>query len=332
MPLTGWGDFGMGLSDEERRAAMRRAIFAAGMNIQQRAGREGFGAFSGLTANIGGGLYDASSQIVAQRAAAAKAAEAQRQQAAEDEAQRLLIEKRRRELLAEDASDDEKKREVERRKAAVAAIEDPKLKGELELRIGQTNFWDVLDKKRAPAPAAKAPVTKTFSDHTTRQWDPATSSWKIVASKPAGEGKASDNVVESVIAKGDKAVAASRAKAMKRADAEIAAIVKANRKNPEKPTPVPNRFMLAKKYEAEELDAARYAAGLPKPGQRPSFADQMESIPNARTSDRGAALTAIPDAKVNQAIELELMGVPASKKKAAEAELRAAYAAGLWKP
>lgn len=36
---------------------------------------------------------------------------------------------------------------------------------------------------------AKAPEVKEFADGTTRQYDPATQSWKVVARKPAGEGK-----------------------------------------------------------------------------------------------------------------------------------------------
>lgn len=35
----------------------------------------------------------------------------------------------------------------------------------------------------------KAPETKDFADGTTRQYDPATQSWKVVARKPQGEGK-----------------------------------------------------------------------------------------------------------------------------------------------
>lgn len=36
---------------------------------------------------------------------------------------------------------------------------------------------------------AKAPDIRDFADGTTRQYDPATQSWKVVARKPAGEGK-----------------------------------------------------------------------------------------------------------------------------------------------
>ncbi len=43
--------------------------------------------------------------------------------------------------------------------------------------------------KPIEATGAKAPEVRDFADGTTRQYDPNTQSWKIVARKPAGEGK-----------------------------------------------------------------------------------------------------------------------------------------------
>lgn len=296
--MPAWGDFGMGLSEEERRRAMREAIFRAGIGITQRAGTEGFGAFAGLPGQIGAGLYDAGAGIVSQRAAQAKAAEAARQQALDDEAQQLLIQKRRRELVGADAENDEKAREIERRKAAVASVSDPKLKAELELRIGQTNFWSVLDKKQAPPKDPAAPTTKRFADNTTRMWNPKTSSWDVVARRPEKEA-GGDGDFGKVIAAGDKAVVAGRTKALARADLEISEIRKENEKKLAPPVPLPNRFELAKRYELEELEGARYAAGLPSTKERPSFA-RSAPAPGGKALEGPTSRAAAPTADVGE--------------------------------
>lgn len=57
----------------------------------------------------------------------------------------------------------------------------------------QTQTWDVLASKPAGTADDKAPQVQTFADGTSRQWNPQTRSWDIMASKPAGRSRQNFN-------------------------------------------------------------------------------------------------------------------------------------------
>lgn len=277
-----FGDFGLGLDDDARRQAMRAALVDAGLTIMGRASTEGFGGLDdGFGAFVSG--YRGNLEEAAERR------EEQRRQALEDEMrrERLASLAEGREDRADRRADREATaaaREEERaaRRAALDQIEDDKVRGELELRIAQPNFWEVLDRKTA---LPSAPTTRDFPDGTERQWDPVAGDWKVVARKPPKPEGASDDPGFAGAGRilGDSAASmeAARKAALKRADAEITQIRKENEKGEAEPLPIPDRMKLANSFILEELEGARFERGLPSPSKPGAAAPPRPPAPVA---------------------------------------------------
>lgn len=268
-----FGDFGLGLDDDARRQAMREALVDAGLTIMSRAGTEGFGSLQHGLGSFVGGYRDSLGRMDQER-------EERRREALEEEYRQERLESLRQ--AREDrlqrgeereVSKAERERELGARRQALEAIADDKVRGELELRIAQPNFWEVLDRKTAPP---SAPTTRDFPDGTERQWDPVAGEWKVIARKPPKEeGESYDPGFASagrILSASADSMEDARESALKRADAMIAEIRKQNAEKTAEPVPIPDRLTLARKLEQEELEAARYRRGLPppvKPGAAP---------------------------------------------------------------
>jgi hypothetical protein len=308
MPLT---DFGLGFDEEERRQAMRQALVEAGMAIMGRAPTEGFGAFgAGGTAFLGG--YRSSLEDMDKRRRQQREDELEDQYRKErTESYKAATEDRLERGKERDEEKAARKADLDARKAAIAEIADDKVRGELELRIAQPNFWEVYDKRTEPAKDKKAPEVRNFEDGTTREWDPMTGDWKVLARKPPERNDApslSEAMASSRSKREASASADARKAALKRADAEIANLRKQNRKGTAPEVPIPARLELAKKYEIAELGASRYREALPPLSSAPQAAParpapmpMMAAPPAAPRALPTTATAAVPGAEPSPA-------------------------------
>lgn len=293
-----FGDFGLGFDDDARRQAMRSALVDAGLTIMGKASTEGFGGLDdGFGAFVSG--YRGNLERMDEER------EERRRQALEEELrrERLASLAEGREDRADRRADREAgaaAREEERaaRKAALEQIEDNKVRGELELRIAQPNFWEVLDKRTA---SPKAPETRNFSDGTTRVWDPVAGDWRVESSKPPKAEKGDDYDTGFAAAGrilGDSAASmeAARKAALKRADAEITRIRKENEKGEAEPLPLPDRMKLANSFLLEELEGTRFERGLPAPVKPGATAPALSRPAAAPASARDLPSASAPTA------------------------------------
>lgn len=284
-----WTDFGLGFDEEARRRAMKEALVDAGLTVMSRAGREGFAAFAPGAASFIDGYRQNLGRM-----------DQDRRQAREDELEEEYRQARIADLdnrrLEREGEETSKQAEIQSRKEAIARIADDKVRGELELRVGQPDFWKVYDARTAPPKEPKAPEVRNFEDGTTRQWDPVAGDWKVLARKAPKESSGEDGGdFSKIMSAADKAVAESRKAALARADKEIAAIQKQNAEETAPPVKVPDRFALAKKYELEELESARYRAGLPGTKERPSFSKTSAPPPSSKPAAGPPAKAAAAD-------------------------------------
>lgn len=338
----GYG-FNYGLSDEQRRAALRAAMLEAGLRMSAGATREGFGAInSGFVSGM-----DAYRQELAR---IHQEEEKKREREAEEEIrqERLAVmreeaEDRKRRREAEEGATREHEEEIARRNQALEGVEDEKTREVLRLRVGERDFWKVYDRRTAPPPEkkAKAPITKKFPDNTMRQYDGETGEWRVVGRGAPGrseEEKAAEKAAKAAKAKTSRAEEEARKEALRREDEYVQTWRDQTRAKlestglpqaqTERALP-PDLKARRAQFLAEERERARYRLGLE---EKPAEAER----PAARAAEAavaGAAASARPSIAPEK-LEAEIAGllqrVPPDKRMAAERELRAAYRAGLW--
>lgn len=328
----GFGDFGYGIDEERRRAALRRAIAEAGARISAGATTEGFGS---LNAGFTTGMMSYRDQLERMHLDELKAREKEEEGRYIREERAYRTEERDR-LRRERAEKDEAERaEREARLKALERVDDPELRGELELRMGQDNWWSLYDRVRAEPGPSRPPETRNFADDTTRVWDAQAGEWRIVARKPA---KAATDEEE----KERKAEEKRREKA--RRQAELEARKETQREldreiedwhaesgvDPGKGLPRDYPQRRARILEDKRAEARFKYDVADDP------LDEIDSAPPARGPASAAAAKGepprakVPRAQVSAMIAEELQKIPERNREAAGRELWRAWELGVY--
>ena len=253
--------------------------------------------------------------------------------------ERLYRTEERDRLRRERAEKDESEAaERDARRRALEKIDDPELRGELELRMGQDNWWSLYDRVRAEPGPSKPPETRNFADDTTRVWDGTAGEWRIVARKPAKTATDEEEKERKAQEKAQRAAEQAARKATgKRLEKEVGSWREETEER-RQATGLPNALRARPADEParrnrileEELERERWERGLDDP------LDEIDSAPPARgPASAAAAKDTPPRAKVSRAeasamIAAELQGIPERNREAAGRDLWRAWEIGVY--
>lgn len=325
-----FGDFGYGIDEERRRAAIRRAIAEAGARISAGAATEGFGS---LNAGFTTGMMSYRDQLERMHLDELKARERAEEDRYIQEERDYRREERERQRRERAEKEEAERAERDARRRALEKIDDPELRGELELRMGQDNWWSLYDRVTAPPKREKPEVREVGGDLYER--DPETGGWKLVLSGRKGGGDDRDRAKEEAKAEAAARKAASK-KARELASGRDRTLERARKAGADsmgpflaRAQPVGTEEELRGRILPAERRRERWERGLDDP------LDELDRAGTARGPASAASKDTPPRAKVSRSeasamIAAELEGIPERNREAAGRDLWRAWELGVF--
>lgn len=329
----GFGDFGYGIDEERRRAALRRAIAEAGARISAGAATEGFGS---LNAGFTTGMMSYRDQLERMHLDELKAREKEEEDRYIREERLYRAEERDRLRRERGEKDEAERAEREARLKALERVDDPELRGELELRMGQDNWWSLYDRVTTPPKREKPEVREVGGDLYER--DPETGGWKLVLSGRKGDRLTEEEKERKAQEKAQRAAEQAARKATgRRLESEVDSWREETEER-RQATGLPNALRARPADEParrnrileEERERERWERGLDDP------LDEIDSAPPVRGPASAAAArdtpprAKVPRAEASAMIAAELQGIPERNREAAGRELWRAWELGVY--